>query len=319
MSSIAFAGQVAVVTGAAGGLGRSFALELASRGARVLVNDLPAAPGEPSLADAVVAEITSRGGIALASHDSVATASGGQAMIDAARDAWGRVDIVINNAGNQANRRFGDFTEADIDAVLAVHLKGAFHVTQPAYRQMCEQGYGRILMVSSQSGIFGNPYRANYGAAKTGLIGLMNVIAQEAPAGITVNCLFPNATGGRLGSTTGAPRIDADFLAAAGSRSRQYIKAMDPSFVTPLALWLVARDCNSSQGMYSALGGKYARIFTGLGDGWYKGGETAPTVDDIARHWTEISAITPFITPQSGYDEMDGVLEALERHKAGQK
>ena len=316
MSGIAFAGQVAVVTGGAGGLGRSFALELARRGARVLVNDLPPSGTVQSGADDVVAEITANGGTALANHDSVATAAGGKAIIDAAFAAWGRVDIVINNAGNQANRRFGDFSEDDIDAVLAVHLKGAFHVTQPAYKLMCEQGYGRILMVSSQSGIIGNPYRANYGAAKTGLIGLMNVIAQEAPEGISVNCLFPNAAGGRLGSTDNGPRIDADFLAAAGSRSRQYRAAMDPSFVTPLALWLVARECTSNQGMFTALGGKYARIFIGLSDGWYNGGEVAPTIEDIAGQWDRISSIDSFTTPHSGYDEMDSVLDAIARYQA---
>ncbi|MEJ0045293.1 MAG: SDR family NAD(P)-dependent oxidoreductase [Rhodospirillales bacterium] len=166
-----------------------------------------AAPGgegsSSEYADRVVEEIRAAGGRAVANYDTVATEAGGAAIVAAATDNFGRIDIVINNAGNQRNVRFGELTEADIDAVYAVHVKGAFFVTQPAYRLMCRQGYGRIILVSSQSGIFGNPIRSNYGSAKTAMIGLMNVIAQEAPSCISINCLFPNAIGGRLGGKPG--------------------------------------------------------------------------------------------------------------------
>jgi len=128
-----------------------------------------------------VDEIRAAGGKALANYDSVATAAGGEAIIRAATDSFGRVDAVISNAGNQRNARFGEFTESDIDAVYSVHVKGAFFVTQPAYRVMVRQGYGRIILVSSQSGIFGNPIRSNYGAAKTAMIGLMNGLPRKLP------------------------------------------------------------------------------------------------------------------------------------------
>src|SRR5579859_4263853 len=273
MGKIDFAGQVAVVTGAGGGLGSAYCKELARRGAAVVVNDLGGSTtgegGSSDYADRVAAEIRAEGGRAVANYDTVATEAGGAAIVQAALDNFGRIDIVISNAGNQRNRPFGSFTAEDIDAVLAVHVKGAFFLTQPAYRAMIRQGYGRIVLVGSQSGIFGNPIRGNYGAAKTAMIGLMNVIAQEAPDGVAVNCLFPNATGGRLGGKPGDVRPDAEFLAAAGARTRHYIEGMDPSFVVPLACYLASRACATSQNMYSVLGGKYSRIFVGLTQGWY--------------------------------------------------
>lgn len=317
MDHIDFNGQVAVVTGGGGGLGGAFCLELARRGAAVIVNDLGGSTtGEGSsatFADAVVEEIRAAGGKAVANYDSVATQSGGAAIIDAAIRHFGRIDIVIANAGNQRNARFGDLTAADIDAVYDVHVKGAFFVTQPAYRHMVTQGYGRIVLVSSQSGIFGNPVRANYGSAKTAMIGLMNVIAQEAPPGVAVNCLFPNAVGGRLGGKPGDVRPDADFLAAAGQRSRHYIQGMQPDFVAAMACYMASRTCDSSQNMYSVLGGKYSRIFVGLTEGWYHPGAVAPSVEDVAAHLAQIDDRSRYAVPRSGLEEMDTVIEAQRR------
>lgn len=314
---IDFTGQVAVVTGAGGGLGRAFCLELARRGAAVVVNDLGGnTTGEGTsnkFADEVVDRIHAAGGKAVASYDTVATEAGGDAIIRTALDHFGRIDIVISNAGNQRNRRFGELTEEDIDAVHAVHVKGAFFVTQPAYREMVKQGYGRIVLVSSQSGIFGNPVRANYGSAKTALVGLMNVIAQEAPPGIAVNCLFPNAIGGRLGGKPGDPRPDADFLVAAGERTRHYIEGMAPEFVTAMACYMASRDCATSQNMYSVLGGKYSRIFTGLTEGWYLPGGTAPSVEEVAAQIPRIDDRTRYAVPKSGLEEMDTVIAAQQR------
>jgi NAD(P)-dependent dehydrogenase (short-subunit alcohol dehydrogenase family) len=233
MDTIDFSGRVAVVTGAGGGLGREYCRALAARGAAIVVNDLGGATtGEGSsadYADRVVEEIRTAGGRAVANYDSVATPAGGEAIIRAATEHFGRVDIVINNAGNQRNVRFGELTEQDIEAVYAVHVKGTFFVTQPAYRLMVRQGYGRIVLVSSQSGIFGNPIRSNYGSAKTAMIGLMNVVAQEAPKGIAINCVFPNALGGRLGGKPGDVRPDAEFLAAAALKVPHYVSGMQPS------------------------------------------------------------------------------------------
>lgn len=319
---IDFNGQVAVVTGAGGGLGSAFSKELARRGAAVVVNDLggstTGAGGSSGLADAVVDEIRAQGGKAVANYDSVATEAGGQAIIQAALDAFGRIDIVISNAGNQRNGRFGELTAEDIEAVYAVHVKGSFFVVQPAYREMVRQGYGRIILVSSQSGIFGNPIRGNYGSAKTAMIGLMNVIAQEAPKGVAVNCLFPNAIGGRLGGGPIDERPDRDFLIAAGARSRQYIEGMDPSFVAAMACYMASSACATSQNMYSVLGGKYSRIFAGLTRGWYQPGAVAPSAEDIAAHIAEIDDRSVYAVPLSGLDEMDTVIAAKQRMEAAQ-
>jgi NAD(P)-dependent dehydrogenase (short-subunit alcohol dehydrogenase family) len=314
MEKLDFTGRVAVITGAGGGLGRAYCLALAARGAAVVVNDLGGSTtGEGSsseYADRVVEEIRAAGGRAVANYDTVATEAGGAAIIAAAVENFGRIDIVINNAGNQRNVRFGDLTEADIDAVYAVHVKGAFFVTQPAYRLMCAQGYGRIILVSSQSGIFGNPIRSNYGSAKTAMIGLMNVVAQEAPPGIAINCLFPNAIGGRLGGKPGDVRPDSDFLAAAGARSAHYLAGMDPSFVAAIITYLASDKCTTSQNMYSVLGGKYSRIFVGLTDGCYYPGAIAPTPEELISKLPQIDDMSHYAVPHSGLEEMDTVLKA---------
>jgi len=312
--AIDFSGQVAVITGAGGALGSAFCRELARRGAAVVANDLGGDPtgqgGSTGYADAIVADLAAMGARAIANYDTVATAAGGQAIIDAALDAFGRVDIVISNAGNQRNGAFGSLSEEDVEAVFAVHVKGAFNVCQPAYRVMGQQGYGRLVLVSSQSGIFGNPFRANYGSAKTALIGLMNVIAQEAPSGVVINTLFPNAQGGRLGGTPIAERPDIAFLKAAGERTRHFIEGMKPDFVAALACYMASRNCDSSQHMYSVLGGKYSRLFIGLTQGWYSPGPDAPSCDDIAAHIGDIDDSRRYDVPLSGLDEMDTVLAA---------
>lgn len=314
MGRIDFSGQVAVVTGAGGALGSAFCRELARRGAAVVANDLGGATtGEGAshgYADAVADALRRDGARAVANYDTVATAAGGQAIVDAALSAFGRVDIVISNAGNQRNGAFGTLTEEDVEAVCAVHVKGAFNVCQPAYREMVRQGYGRIVLVSSQSGIFGNPFRANYGSAKTALIGLMNVIAQEAPDGIAVNTLFPNAQGGRLGGTPLVERPDGEFLKAAGERSRHFIEGMKPEFVAALACYMASRQCERSQHMYSVLGGKYSRLFVGLTEGWYVPGPDAPSCDDILAQIDRIDDRSRYDVPLSGLEEMDTVLAA---------
>ena len=175
-SEIHFDGRVAVITGAGGGLGKTYALELARRGAHVVVNDLGgAADGSgkgSSMADQTVDEIRKAGGQAVASYDSVATPAGGEAIVRTALDRFGRVDIVINNAGILRDKSFAKLEPADLEIVLDVHLKGAFYVSQPAFRAMKDQSYGRFLFTASAAGIFGNFGQTNYGAAKMGLVGL---------------------------------------------------------------------------------------------------------------------------------------------------
>jgi NAD(P)-dependent dehydrogenase (short-subunit alcohol dehydrogenase family) len=318
MGGIDFTGQVAVVTGAGGALGSAFCRELARRGAAVVANDLggstTGAGGSADYADAIVKELVEGGARAVANYDTVATAAGGQAIVDSALKHFGRVDIVISNAGNQRNGAFGTLTEEDIEAVYAVHVKGAFHVCQPAYREMVKQGYGRLVLVSSQSGIFGNPFRANYGSAKTAMIGLMNVIAQEAPEGIAVNTLFPNAQGGRLGGTPIEQRPDIAFLRAAGERSRHYADAMTPDHNAAMACYLASRQCERSQGLYSVLGGKYSRLFVGATEGWLASGPGAPSCDDILAHIATIDDRTRYSVPLSGLDEMDRAIALRRAH-----
>src|SRR5687768_5519579 len=194
MADLTFDGKVAIVTGAGGGLGRAHALELARRGALVVVNDLGGSVdgtgSSESAAQKVVDEIRAAGGEAIPNFDTVSTPEGGEAIVRAAVDAFGRVDILINNAGILRDKSFANLTADLVEPVLDVHLKGAFFVTRPAWVHMREQGYGRIVNTSSASGIFGNFGQANYGAAKMGLIGLARVLAQEgAKYNIKVNAI----------------------------------------------------------------------------------------------------------------------------------
>ena len=208
MSLIAYEGRSVIVTGAGGGLGREYALALARHGARVVVNDLGGSVNGDgvgtTMADSVVGEIKDAGGEAVACYDSVSTPEGGRAIVDAAMDAFGSVDAVIHNAGILRDRSLAKLTPEEVDSVLDVHLKGGFNVTIPAFARMKEAGYGRLVMTSSSSGLLGNFGQANYGAAKTGLVGLVHVAALEgARHGILANAIAPGArtrmTDGLLG------------------------------------------------------------------------------------------------------------------------
>ena len=188
-NELRFDGDVALVTGAGRGIGRGHALELARRGARVIVND-----ADGAVAKAVADEISAAGGQAVASHDSVATPDGGAAIVDRALDAFGQLDVVVSNAGILRDKSFGHLTPNLVDAVLDVHLRGAFHLLIPAWRQMKQRGYGRIVTTTSAAGLFGNFGQANYGAAKAALVGLTRVLAVEGhKVGINVNAVAPAA------------------------------------------------------------------------------------------------------------------------------
>jgi NAD(P)-dependent dehydrogenase (short-subunit alcohol dehydrogenase family) len=246
---MSFDGRVAIITGGGGGLGRSHALELARRGAAVLVNDLGGAldgsGGSASAAQLVVDEIVAAGGRAASNHDSVATSEGGQAIVQAAVDAFGRVDVLVNNAGILRDKAFHRMDHTQIDQVIDVHLKGAFYVSQPAFALMRGQGYGRILNTSSASGLFGNFGQANYGAAKAGLAGLTRVLALEgAGHGIKVNAIAPIA----------ATRMTADILGDLAA-------LVSPDSVSPLVAYLAHEECSVNGNVYSVAGGRIARIF----------------------------------------------------------
>ncbi len=299
MTDISFDGRVAVVTGAGGGLGKTYALELARRGAAVVVNDLGGAVdgrgGDSAAAQLVVDEITAAGGQAVPSYDSVSTPEGGRAIVATAVEAFGKVDIVINNAGILRDKSFAKLEWADLDAVLDVHLKGAFYVSQPAFQVMRDNGYGRFVFTSSNSGVFGNFGQSNYGAAKTGLVGLSNVIAVEgAKAGILSNVICPVAKT-RMTEELLGPTVDL----------------LDPELVTPMVVYLASEACTFTHEAFSAAGGRYARVFTGLVPGWYAGRGVHPSAEDIAAHIDEIENQEGYIVPTSAADELVPLMATL--------
>jgi NAD(P)-dependent dehydrogenase (short-subunit alcohol dehydrogenase family) len=303
---IDFTGQVAVVTGAGRGLGRLYALDLAHRGASVVVNDLGGSMrgdgADSGVADEVVDEIKKAGGTAIASYDSVDSPAGGQAIIDAAVGAFGRLDAVVSNAGIFGSTAFEDLTADEWTRMLRVHLDGGFFLSQPAYRAMRNNGGGRFVFISSSAGIFGQPMEAHYAAAKAGLVGLTNVIAIEGEAhGILANSVMPTGFSRMVTETVG----DEKFLAESG-----FMQAIRPELVVPLVTFLASSACTFTHRNYSAAAGRYARVFVGLSEGWLADTESEPTAEDIEAHLEQMSATDKFIVPASIVDE---VLEVCER------
>ena len=277
---IRFDGRVAIVTGAGGGLGRAYALELARRGAQVVVNDLGGArdgagAGSASPAEAVVAEIEAAGGAAVASFDNVATAEGGAAIVQTAVEAFGTVDIVINNAGILRDKSFVKMTPENWQAVLDVHLSGAYHVTRPAFEVMKARGYGRVVMTTSAAGLYGNFGQTNYSAAKLGLVGLMNTLKLEgARYGIRVNTIAPLA----------ASRLTEDVMPP------DLFAKMKPEFVVPLVVFLCSAECAASGQVFNAGMGYFNRAAVVTGRGVQPGdGDRPPDLEAIQAHWDQIN------------------------------
>ncbi len=268
MSYLSLDGRVAVITGAGGGLGRAHALELARRGARIVVNDLGGtlhgADRSAAAAQAVVAEILAAGGEAVPNFDSVATPEGGAAIVATALDTYGRVDIVVNNAGILRDKAFHKMDADSIDAVIDTHLKGALYVTRPAFEAMRNQGYGRIVNTSSASGLYGNFGQANYGAAKAGLAGLTRVLAIEGVRhDIRVNAIAPLAN----------TRMTDGLLGSLGAK-------LGPETVTPVVAYLVSEQCEVTGQIFSVAGGRVARIFVAETPGYLLPELTAEAVRD---------------------------------------
>jgi NAD(P)-dependent dehydrogenase (short-subunit alcohol dehydrogenase family) len=300
MSEIRLDGKVVVITGAGGGLGKTYALQLASRGAKLVVNDLGGAAdgtgGGSAMADQTVKEIGEGGGEAAASYDSVATPEGGQAIIQTAIDHFGRVDAVINNAGILRDKTFAKLEPENLEAVIDVHLKGAFFVTQPAFRHMKEQGYGRIVFTASNAGILGNFGQTNYGAAKMGLVGLANVLALEgAKSNIKCNTIAPVAK----------TRLTEQLLGGAGD-------LLQPECVTPLVTYLVSEECPYTGQIFSVGGGRYARMFVGLTQGWFAGKAARPSPEQVRDHMDEIRDTNGYIIPDSVADELKLLMEKFK-------
>ena len=294
MADLGFDGKVAIITGAGGGLGREHALLLASRGAQIVINDLGGSVsgdgGDAGPAQTAAKEIESLGGVAVADTNSVATPEGGKAIVQTALDAFGRVDIVVNNAGILRDKTFHNMTPELLEPVISVHLLGAFYVTQPAWVHMREQGYGRVVNTSSNSGILGNFGQANYGAAKMGLVGFTRVLAAEgAKYNIKVNALAPVAR----------TRMTEELLGALADK-------LDPKLVSPIVAWLVHEDCPVTGEVYSAAGGRIARFFIGLTEGYYNAGLT---LEDVRDHFDQIRSEEGYIVPSGPGDEFGQLLK----------
>jgi NAD(P)-dependent dehydrogenase (short-subunit alcohol dehydrogenase family) len=284
-----FDGDVAIVTGAGRGLGRCHALELARRGARVVVNDVG---GESDPAGQVVEEIHAAGGVAVANRDSVATAEGGERIVRQALDEFGSLEIVVNNAGILRDKAFHNLTLDLVEPVLLVHLTGAFNVTVPAWRHLRSAGYGRVVNTTSASGLFGYFGQANYGAAKAGLVGLTRSLAVEGrKVGVSVNAISPMAS----------TRMTQDLLGEAG-------ELLAPDQVSPVVAYLCHRDCNVSGRVLSVGGGHVSAVVTSVTSGITEHELSAESVRD---RLDEIFDLEGAIVPRHLGDELKMFVEAI--------
>ena len=295
-----FEGRVAIVTGAGGGLGREHALALAKRGAKVVVNDLGGARdgsgGSASAAEAVVAEIVAAGGEAMANAASVTDAAAVQAMVDEVMAKWGRVDILVNNAGVLRDKTFAKMELEDFRFVVDVHLMGAVNCTKAVWEIMRTQNYGRIVMTTSSSGLYGNFGQSNYGAAKMALVGLMQTLSIEgAKNDIRVNCLAPTAH----------TRMTEDLGTALP------LEKLGPDRVTPGLLYLVSDDAPSRCILAAGAGG-FERAYVTLTQGAFIDGDDAP--EQVAARFAEISDRAGEIVPDMGAAQ--GMIELSKAQKA---
>jgi len=282
---ITFDGRVAIVTGAGGGLGREYALELARRGARVVVNDLggtvDGTGASTSAADVVVEEIAASGGEAVANYDSVSTRDGGEAITQTALDAFGTVDIVVNNAGILRDKSFANMSLDEVESVIDVHLKGGFFVAHPAFKVMKEKGYGRFVHTTSASGLFGNFGQANYGAAKMGLVGLSSVLAIEGTKyNIKSNAIAPIART-RMTENILGPVVDL----------------VEPAQVMPMVVYLCSEANEYTHEIFAAGGGRFGRVFIGTNKGWFAGQGVVPDIEELAAHIDEVRDISEYEMP----------------------
>ena len=298
MADVSFENRVVIVTGAGNGLGKAYALELGKRGAKVVVNDLGGAVDGSgsgnSPADDVVNEIIENGGEAVANYDSVATKDGGELIVQTAVDSFGTVDAVINNAGILRDKSFANMTEEEFSLIIEVHLKGTYFVTQPAFKIMKENNYGRIVNVASPSGIFGNFGQTNYGAAKMGIVGLTNVLAIEgAKYNIKVNVIAPTAY----------TRMTEALL------PEDVGKLFSAELVTPMVTYLASEACEPTHEIFGVAAGRFARIGIITHEGYVN---TQATAEDIASNIEEIRTITDGSYPLSNEDELMLIQKAIQ-------
>lgn len=298
MAELRFDGRVAVVTGAGQGLGRQHALELAARGAKVIVNDLGGAldgtGASAGPAAAVVEEIRKNGGEAVASPDNVATPEGAQAIVGTALEAFGRLDIVVNNAGILRDKSIKNMAPEEFDQVIAVHLRGSFLVTRAAWPHLRERAYGRVVMTSSPAGLFGNFGQANYSAAKMGLVGLTKTLALEgAKYDIKVNAIAPIAW----------TRMTEELLPP------EYKDRLGVDLVTPVVLWLAHEDNDATGEVYSVGGGKVARVFVAEATGF--AARDGLSAEDVRDNWRQVNDTESFIVPKDLGEQTVALFGAL--------
>ncbi|WP_030164859.1 SDR family oxidoreductase [Spirillospora albida] len=298
MSELRYDGRVAVVTGAGHGLGRQHALELAARGAKVVVNDLggdrTGAGASAGPAQEVVDEIKKNGGEAVANPDNVATPEGAQAIVQTALDAFGKIDIVVNNAGILRDKSFKNMSVEEFDSVIAVHLRGSFLVSGAAWTHLREQGYGRIVNTSSPAGLFGNFGQANYATAKMGLVGFTKTLAQEgAKYNIKANAIAPVAW----------TRMTEDLLPA------DFADKLGVDQVTPLVAWLAHEDNTDSGEVYTVGGGRIAKIFVAEGPGY--GQKATLSVEDVRDNWAAVNAAEPLTVFKNVGEQMGPLIQQL--------
>lgn len=289
MDELRYDGKVAVVTGAGQGLGRSHALFLAARGAKVVVNDLGGATdgsgASQTPAQKVCDEIRAAGGEAIPSYDSVSTEAGAQAIIGTAIDAFGRIDILVNNAGILRDKAFKNATEAEIRPVIDVHLYGTLWCTRAAWNPMLEQGYGRVINTTSAAGLFGNFGQTNYGAAKMGIVGFSHAAAIEgAKANVKVNVIAPAAR----------TRMTEELLGPMAEK-------LKPEQVTPVVGYLAHESCEVSGEIYSCGGGRVGRIFVGAVPGYFNPQLTA---EDVHENLAAIRDTSSFVVPRNAMEEI---------------
>jgi NAD(P)-dependent dehydrogenase (short-subunit alcohol dehydrogenase family) len=308
MSRIEFRNRCIIVTGAGNGLGRTYAIELARRGASVVVNDAGVTPdgmgASTAAADAVVDEIRSAGGDAVASTESVATTAGVTAIRETALDQFGRIDGLINNAGILRDAAFEDISDDDFNALIDTHLRGAFGMTRAVLPVMKAARYGRVVFTSSGAGVFGRGWQASYSAAKSSMLGLSHAVAIEgARFGIRANAVLPVATTRLAGESRPPESADQDVILAKPEMAVMFQRSR-PEFVTPLVVYLASEPCAVTQGVYSAVGGRYARVMLGVTAGWWSSGEEPPTPEAVADHWDTVEDTNEYDLPRSVMEEM---------------
>ena len=313
MDELRFDDRVALVTGAGGGLGREHALMLASRGAAVMVNDLgsPTMGGQdhdPSPAQAVVEEITAAGGVAIANSDSVASREGAESMVASALEEFGRLDILINNAGIIRNRTFLNIGEYEFEPVLDVHVKGCFFVTRPAYEHMKTVGYGRIINTSSGSGLFGSFGQTAYSAAKAAIYGFTRTLAIEGSRyGVHVNAIAPGALTRMTGDVLGDDGAMAEMTGLSGE---DLVYQMGPHQVAPAVVYLAHESCSLNGETLSASGGRVGRAFMGVTKGIY---EDDLTLETVAERIDEVCDEAGYLVPNNVDQEIELLLSHLNQ------